>query len=211
MIQNVILDLDGPLLDGKMKHYTCYSEILRGLNYEPIGMDAYWQMKRERVGLAETLAASAAGAISERFKASWLELIEQPRFLALDRLQPCALSKLRKWRELNLRLILVTQRQHAEHLKSQLVTLGLASVLNDVIVCRHSEGGRGKVQRLQQAIPNISPEDCVWIGDSEIDVEAANSLGCPIWAVACGIRTADYLESLGADFVVPDITHVTLN
>ena len=208
MINTVILDLDGPILDGRFRHYACYRQILELRGYEPASLERYWGMKRERASLGQVLARSKAEAIYEDFQQSWLDSIEQSHLLALDRLQPGVIEKLRQWRDQSLRLVLVTLRRHPEHLYEQLARLGLDFLLDHVVVCDHGEGGLGKARRLKSSVAGISSPQCLWVGDSEVDIEAARSFGCPIWAVACGVRAESYLASLAPDFLSPDITYV---
>src|SRR5690349_19782781 len=97
-ISACILDLDGPLLDGKRRHYACYRDILAEHGYVALPCDAYWQMKRSRIDRRAQLAASGAGAIYDLFLRAWLERIELPVYLALDRVQPGALARIARWR-----------------------------------------------------------------------------------------------------------------
>jgi phosphoglycolate phosphatase len=210
MIQFVILDLDGPILEGKFRHYACYSQILMEQGYTPISLESYWQMKREQVNRRGQLAASGAESIYEQFLQAWLELIEQPQFLALDRPQPGIIDKLQQWRNSGLQLILVTLRRYPERLHAQLVELGLDTLLDYVLPCDHQLGANGKVAQVKKAVPQLSPENSIWIGDTEVDVEAARLLGCPIWGVTCGIRTELYLASLSPDFLSSDLVSINL-
>ncbi|MCW6050395.1 HAD hydrolase-like protein [Lyngbya sp. CCAP 1446/10] len=210
MIQFVIVDLDGPILDGKFRHYACYSQILMQRGYTPISLENYWQMKREQVNRREQLAASGSESMYEEFLQAWLKLIEQPQFLALDRPQPGMIDKLQQWRNSGLQLILVTLRRSPERLHAQLVELGLDSLLDYVLPCAHQLGANGKVEQVKKAVSQVSPENSIWIGDTEVDVEAARLLGCPIWAVTCGLRTELYLASLSPDFLSPDLSSINL-
>lgn len=210
MIQFVILDLDGPILDGKFRHYACYSQILMKQGYKPISLEDYWQMKRERVNRRGQLAASGAESIYEQFLQRWLELIEQPQFLELDRLQPGTIDKLQQWRNLGIQLVLVTLRSYPERLHNQLVALGLNPLLDYVLPCNHQLGAKGKFSQVRKTVSQLSPENSIWIGDTEVDVEAARLLGCPIWAVTCGLRTESYLASLSPDFLSPDLASINL-
>jgi phosphoglycolate phosphatase len=208
MTSTIILDLDGPLLDGKVRHYTCYREILNKYNYRPLDLHRYWGIKRERVGLRQLLATSGAEVIYEDFLRSWLEMIERPDLLKLDKVQSGAAEKLRQWRAQGVQLVLATLRRHPKRLYDQLAYLDLDSLLNHIVVCEHSEGGRGKAQRVREIIRDISPERCLWVGDTEVDIEGARAFGCPIWAVTCGVRSESYLRLLSPDFLSPDLTAV---
>ena len=210
MIQTVILDLDGPILEGRFRHYACYEQILATYSYTPIALEKYWQMKRERVDRRQLLAASGAESIYPDFSRMWLDLIEQPCFLALDQLQPGVIEKLQLWRGKGLQLVLITLRRHSKHLNEQLVRLGIHDIFDYVLVSEYSGGGTGKTQQVKNVLTDITPQQCLWIGDTEVDIEGARALGCPIWAVTCGLRTESYLQGLSPDFLSADVTQVVL-
>ena len=48
----------------------------------------------------------------------------------------------------------------------------------------------------------VPPERCVYIGDSEIDLETARNAGLDAIAVSWGFRSRAFLEKLGADPIV---------
>jgi phosphoglycolate phosphatase len=210
MIKTLILDLDGPILDCKFRHYACYSQILNMYGYTAISLERYWAMKRNRLPLKKQLLVSGAEAIQEQFLQAWLEKIEQPDLLRYDCLQLGVKEKLEEWRNSGLHLILATMRRFPKYLEQQLVNFGLNTLLDHVLVCEHQLGGIGKAQQVQKFLPQISPINCLWIGDTEIDVEAARYFGCLIWVVTCGIRTKTYLTSLSPDFTGSDLKHINL-
>ncbi len=210
MIQTVILDLDGPILDGRFRHYTCYRRILEEHGYAPISLESYWRMKLERADRREQLAASGAEAIYEGFLRVWLEQIEQPELLALDRLQAGVAEKLREWRNIGVRLVLATMRRYPERLNEQLADLGLDALFDHVVVCGHQSGGIGKAQQVKNTVANLRPVHCLWVGDTELDIEAAHALGCLVWVVTGGMRTESYLASLSPDFLSPDLKSIDL-
>jgi len=208
--RTVILDLDGPLLDGRRRHYAVYQAILRRHGYCPLDGAAYWEMKRERHDRRRQLAASGAEALYDDFLRLWLESIEQPEYLALDRVQTGAIARLASWKAAHKRLVLATQRRHGDRLREQLQTLGLDRYLDHVVVGTHAEGGQGKARGVRALPLDARPDECLWVGDTEVDVEAARALGCPIWAVWCGLRTKAYLASLNPDYLSADLTRVSL-
>lgn len=210
MIRTLILDLDGPILDGRLRHYACYRRILEAHGYVPLRPEDYWRMKRARAGRRAQLAASGAGDLYEEFSRAWLEQIELPELLALDRLQPGVTAKLREWRDLGIRLILATMRRYPERLEGQLVSLGIRAYFGHVVACEHRSGGVGKARMVRATVGGLDPERCLWVGDTEADVEAARVFGCPVWAVTGGLRTRSYLSSLSPDFLGPDLGSVNL-
>src|SRR5262249_1152691 len=119
-VRTVILDLDGPLLDGRDRHYACYRGILEAAGYVPGDADRYWEMKRNRAERRAHLAASGAEAIYEEFQRAWLDRIEAPELLALDRVQPGAPDVLGRWKDRGIQLVLATFRRHPDRLLDQL-------------------------------------------------------------------------------------------
>lgn len=206
----VILDLDGPLLDGRYRHYACYSRILLERGHRPMDLERYWEMKRERKDRRDQLSITHAQSIYDEFVASWLRLIEIPEYLALDRVHPWVVEKLGKWKHEGRRLVLATQRHDAVALGNQLAHFGLDGLLDHVVVCDHHEGGLGKARRVQEVAGSTADDEFVWIGDTEVDVEAARLFGCPVWAVCCGLRTETYLRSLLPDHTCCDLREVEL-
>lgn len=208
-IKKIFLDLDGPLLDGKERHYYCYLSILQKFGFEPVGIHEYWREKRSRRNHRELLRLSGAEEIYDDFIAAWSVLIETPEALALDKLQEGAVDSLRDWKKRKKDLILVTMRKDRQALEDQLRTLALRPHLDAVLVCDHARGGAGKAAEVRKLYPDILfEEDTLWIGDTEVDWEAAKSLGCNIVLISNGLRSQEYLETLQGARVKPSIASV---
>src|SRR5207253_2958443 len=111
------------------------------------------------------------------------------------------MEKLTQWRNGGFRLVMATQRHDPKALVQQLARVGLAPLLDQVVACDHADGGAGKAHRVREILAAAPDKRCLWISDTEIDIEAARNFGCPVWAVTCGIRTEPYLKSLAPDFL----------
>lgn len=211
-IKKIFLDLDGPLLDGRERHYFCYRSILQKFGFEPVGINEYWREKRARRNRRELLKLSGAEEIHDDFIAAWLALIESPEVLALDKLQEGAVDCLRGWKEQKKDLIVVTMRKDRQALDDQLRTFALYPLLDAVLVCDHAQGGAGKAAEVRKMYPNIRFEgNTLWVGDTEVDWEAARSLGCNIVLISNGLRSQEYLETLQGALVMPSISSVKDN
>jgi len=53
---------------------------------------------------------------------------------------------------------------------------------------------------------NLSPEDCVMIGDTTVDVLAGKRAGAQTVGLLCGFGTEDELRRAGADLIVNDLS-----
>ncbi|OQY44493.1 MAG: hypothetical protein B6247_30185 [Candidatus Parabeggiatoa sp. nov. 2] len=210
MINVIILDLDGPLLDGKFRHYKCYKDILEKKGYTPMLLEKYWKKKCNRQDRKQLLAVTGADAIYDFFLTEWLDRIENKEMLALDKIQLGAVAKLQDWRNSGIHIILATMRQHPKRLHKQLHDLKIKSFMDQIVVCDYRKGGIGKALAVKDVVQGLNPKHSLWVGDTEVDVEAARFLGCPVWLISQGIRSKEYLASLQADFLSDSITDIDI-
>ncbi len=49
---------------------------------------------------------------------------------------------------------------------------------------------------------NVSPEDCIYVGDSDVDIETAKNSGIPCISVTWGFRDKAFLLAHGASCIV---------
>lgn len=212
MIDTIILDLDGPILDGRLRHYQCYSDILLERGFTPIHIDQYWRMKRDRKNRHLLLSASGADCLYDEFLTSWIERIEQERYLAFDRLQPGVIQKLNVWKRENIRLGLITMRNNPVTLHRQLELLGLTPLFDKIISVNISREAAGdKADAARSFVDEERKDSILWIGDTEIDILAARQLGAKVCVVSCGLRITEYLAGLDPDFLVFDLNAVALS
>ena len=203
---NFIFDLDGPLLDGKQRHYQCYTQILQEFDCPVLAADEYWQMKRERRNRREQLAATGAEEHYDEFLRRWLERIEEKKYLALDVLQTDALSLLSRLQQENKCLILATLRQNAHHLYEQLGELKIQHFFQHIVAV-DSQDSVDKAAAVRAILQGKSGST-LWIGDTEIDSQSANKLGLPVALVSNGLRTRDYLAGLSPTYLGNNLTEV---
>ncbi len=211
MIRTIILDLDGPVLDIKHRHYACYSQILKGEHCVPLKIKDYWQMKRQGVGWPQILAATNAISIQGLFERGWNQLIETKEFLALDQVQLGCIEKLEEWAKQQIRLILVTMRHSPERLQDQLVEIGLRDYFNQVVVVSNgSHGSMSSKARMVEPFIGNQKEGILWIGDTEEDIQAARELQCLVYVVTCGIRDKSFLKQRHPDSIISNLKSVNL-
>lgn len=204
--RHIFLDLDGPLLDGKDRHYRCYTIILERYGYRPIPIDEYWEKKRNLLNRRDLLELSGAADIYDDFLADWLSIIETPDMLALDKVQDGALECLHKWKAQGIALTLVTLRKNILGLEAQLDASGLRSYLDAVFACDHADGGEGKAAAVRSlCLDGLSIPNALWVGDTEADWTAARLLGCAVILVSNGLRGESHLNSLKGAFVISSI------
>lgn len=203
-VTTLILDLDGPLLDGKQRHYRCYRDILEENDFKPISVEQYWDMKRNRVNRRDLLALSDAASFYDEFLEAWIDRIETRKYLQLDLLQNHVIELLSEWKTEKRRLILATMRKSPLNLTWQLEQLKIDRFFDDVVVV---SGGREAENKASEVKPRLrgNPADVIWIGDTEIDIVAARKLGMKVCALTCGLRTREFLSTLSPDQIEEDL------
>jgi phosphoglycolate phosphatase-like HAD superfamily hydrolase len=92
----------------------------------------------------------------------------------------------------------------------QLESIGLHAWFDHIIVVDSTDPGFDKASEVHPYLKNRILERTLWIGDTEVDVDAARRLGVKICAVSCGLRTTDYLASLKPDFLFSDVDSIRL-
>lgn len=197
-----VLDLDGPILDVIERHYRCYRETLAELGYSALPREIYWEMKRRPLDTSQILAATGATQSAKEFDRMWLERIEEKEYLSLDRVQKGAMDTLKKWKELDIMLVLATMRRNDSNLFWQLERLGLRSMFSEVVV---GPSIKAKAEGVAKKVREVDRRNIVWIGDTEADVRAARMLGVQVCVVDGGLRNMDYLCSLAPDFFADDV------
>jgi len=201
----IFLDLDGPILEGKNRHFQCYSEILKDFGGTPLNSERYWNLKRARVPRDQVLEASKFGASYETFANEWMERIESEKFLSFDVLKPKIRETLSEWRELfnNVSIELVTMRQSRPNLEAQLKRLNVIDCFDVITDCPPM-----RANTKYQALKGRKFNRAIFIGDTEEDVNTAKLLGIPSIGVLNGIRDKEYLL---ADYFANEIVDINFS
>jgi phosphoglycolate phosphatase len=173
----------------------------------PLPAADYWRRKRRGAAQAEVLARSGLPpARREAFERRFLERIEAPDALALDRLLPGAETALVALAGQGHRLALLSLRRAPAAFQDQVAALGIAGRFERVCSGRAAaDPVRAKVHLIEQVGYGAG---AVVVGDTEADVLAAAALGLASVGVTTGLRTAGYLRRIGAGTVVDRLARV---
>lgn len=193
---NLIFDLDGTLIDSRLRLYRLFQQLVpkSTLSYAD-----YWILKQSKMTNEIILSKEFdfdALAI-EHFKTEWMEHIEAPEYLSLDKNFPGmheALARLGK----QARLHVCTARQRQQTTVDQLVTLGLLHYFDSVMVTEQ----RRRKEDLIAFIPDLSQEDWI-IGDTGKDVQVGQTLGIKTCAVLSGFLSEKSLLLYSPDLILP--------
>lgn len=198
---NIFLDLDGTLLDSRLRLYKLFVELCPGVS---IGFDEYWSKKRKKVSNEQILENIGYNIDVFDFQRRWLDRVESEELLIDDKLFEGGSLLLSKWCQ-NYDLYLVTARQNALLVDWQLERLGLYHYFKKILVTRQKYS---KVELIRQNV-NISIDD-IFIGDTGVDVNTAKELGIISVAVLSGFRDRQVLESYRPDYMFECLTDIDI-
>jgi len=206
--RQLIIDLDGTLLDSSARHYAVYELISKYLKISPISFSDYWSYRRNGLSNLEVLLKfGLEKKYHQVAQELWFSKIESAEMLNKDRLFPGVIEWLYKWNAI-IDLVLITLRSNTKGLESQIKTFNLENYFFKILSIPHQfNGSNAKVKLAKE---NIEKNIIAWIGDSEVDIEAAKILGITAIGVSSGIRTGEALLNAGAIKLFDSITKIDL-
>ena len=211
MVKAVLFDLDGTLVDTLADLADATNAVLERHNLPTHGYDAY----RQFIGNgARLLVERAAGEEAKELHAVMLEeFVEEYNRRCLDKTRPYdgVLKTLDVLTNAGILLGVVTNKPH-----------GLAVKLVDHLF----DGRFGCVFGGSTAYPKkpdpqsallaaqalgVDIDECVFVGDSNVDVFTAHAAGIPCIGCAFGFRGEEELLTAGADSIAYSFTELQKN
>lgn len=199
----IFLDLDGPILEGKKRHYQCYRDIVERYGGNVLDINLYWDMKRSKVTREILLNKSNFQGTYEIFFEEWMKNIEDEKYLILDVLKPQIIEVLNSWKEFTSNIVLVTMRQNRNSLIQQLKNLAVYDFLDEIIDCPP------EIQNTKyEALKNKEFTSAIFIGDTEEDTKTAKMLNIKSIGITNGLRKKEFLD---ADYYYAEIKDIDFN
>lgn len=193
--RNIFFDLDGTLLDARMRLYRLFSDLVPA---SVLTFNEYWQLKREKkdhkyiLGQLYHYSDEALAA----FQQEWMERIETAAYLDLDKPFCNMVAKLQGLAATN-NLFVVSHRQHDESALYQLAKWQMDKYFQQVLITRQQSS---KAALIQQHCTNLQPSD-IFVGDTGEDIRTAQSLGIKSVAVLSGFLNREMLNSYLPDYI----------
>ncbi|MFC1516559.1 HAD family hydrolase [Thermodesulfobacteriota bacterium] len=205
----IVLDLDGTLIDNSVRHFEVYKFLSSNLGITNIlKQKEYWDLRRGGLSNIQVmLYRGMAPSLRNLVFARWMEMIENDEMLRRDNHFPGVKEWL--WNAEKLfNLYLITLRKNITLVNDQIDRMGIMSFFRKVICVSHDrDPATSKAKAFDmQARKKIE----VWIGDSEVDLQAAQIIGTKFIAVSSGVRDEKWLRSAGATEIYRFITEIDL-
>lgn len=201
---NIIFDLDGTLIDSRYRLYKLFQDLVPESSLD---FDDYWSLKRNKVsneGILREVFSFKESKI-KLFLHSWMELIEAPQYLALDKNIDGVISHIRL-NLLEFNLYVCTDRQLRDPVISQLRNLGLLSFFRNILV---TEKSKTKEDLILSEVKNLSSADWV-IGDTGKDIQVGHALKMNTCAVLSGFLSYEKLLPYCPDKIINSVSEFIL-
>lgn len=200
----IFFDLDGPILDVSERYFRVHRDIVEQLGGERIDKRKYWHLKRDRQSLSALLDWTEITKSEETYRAQWLHKIELMKYLQYDTVIHGSKEQLKSLRQRHT-LILVTLRQHRDHLDIQLKRFLIRSLFTSVLSASPTAADGWETKQRLIAESGFFTRDALVVGDTEVDIRAGRELGLMTVAVQNGIRNRERLAEEHPDFIIEDI------
>ena len=183
----VAFDLDGTLLDSRARHGVVLQDILSKYEIELDTSDLI-SFKREGKNNISWLESKGVDAVLARqVQKEWIEHIESPEYLVLDRLYEDSEELLQEYD--GCKRILITARSQENAVREQVKLLGLEPWFDEVFVvpsCETTSQLKADVLKEQNAL--------LMIGDTKSDAEAAHKAGIGYRHIDHGFHSRTFVE-----------------
>jgi phosphoglycolate phosphatase len=196
---NVVFDLDGTLIDSKLRLYCLFQKLAENSN---LTYEDYWNLKKKKISnefILETYLDYKKNDI-EKFNYEWMNLIESPYYLSLDK----CFEGVHETLEILARyaiLHICTDRQLRDSVFEQLSSLKLLPFFNQVLV---TEQKAGKEVLINRHVDGCSTKDWI-IGDTGKDIQVGKSLNWKTCAVLSGFLEKSVLKKYQPNLIINSV------
>ncbi len=211
----VMFDLDGTLVATAGEIHDAVNDTLRqfGLRRVDEGQVRGWIGHGTRALLAQAIASASGAGVelvraSDSFEALAAEFTRHygRRCGTRSRLYPHAQAVLVELRRREVKTAVITNKDHA-FTATLLLQQGLAQLFDAVLCGDTAPAKKPDPAGLLACMAafGVRPAECLFVGDSAIDVAAARAAGIAVWAVSYGYNMGHPVADAAPDRVLDDL------
>jgi phosphoglycolate phosphatase len=202
---NIFFDLDGTLIDSKLRLYKLFQFLVENSN---LTYDEYWELKQQKISNQMILVTrfGYSESMIQAFIERWMQLIEHEDFLKFDRVID-GVEKVLDILQQQADLYICTARQHKQLTLKQLEKLGLNEFFLQVFV---TEQKQSKNELISKNVSNLSASDW-FIGDTGHDIQVGKKLNIKTCAVMSGFLAGEVLTEYQPDIMLESVANFQIN
>ncbi|OGG11940.1 hypothetical protein A2Z00_03935 [Candidatus Gottesmanbacteria bacterium RBG_13_45_10] len=207
---HIFFDFDGTLISAEKRMYRLYADYCRRLGTVPIQQSLYIAQKKRGIRERDVTSVALGSEVDVYLK--WkLEHMEDPSYIQLDTLYKGVPTILKKLQKLGNSLYILTSRVGRAKLMNQVKQYNIEDYFIEIINTPGADGARCKTKGLSDAMVchHIHGQSMVLVGDSEVEVQAANNVGIACISVTYGLRGKEFFHSLGQSQTVDSVSELT--
>jgi 2-phosphoglycolate phosphatase len=211
-IQAVLFDLDGTLIDSAGIYFKIVAIVLERLGLPEVTRDEIlsaaehdpfdWLriIPKTNHHQADTLISSAWRIIEEAYPAMFQEEVRP--FDGVVNLLNQLVSKGKK-----IGIVTSTPRKHLDHKMKVLEKMGIANLINAVITADDAPQKKPAPDPLIECASRLGTPvpECIYIGDTCLDIQAGKSAGMRTIAVLSGFDRKEVLAAAQPDALIPSV------
>jgi len=200
---SVAFDFDGTLINCKIRQVEVLRSILRRKEYNILLFDfnKWWKFKTNGSNTFDALIKmNVSSDIAKDITKSWIDIIEKPEWLDLDKLNDNVISLLRQLKNSNKPIFIVTARKSEYSFLNQIRKLSIDQYITKYFVVHPFHSKEQKKEILDYLKPSL------FVGDTENDFYSAKKSGVQFIAVSSGQRSKQFLISKGINSIVDNIS-----
>ncbi|MDP3698728.1 MAG: HAD family hydrolase [Nanoarchaeota archaeon] len=212
MGKKIIFDFDGTLIDISERYYAVFCECCAAINISPLSKEKYLHLKRKGIKDAQILVQEYHLS-SDRiinFKQYRNSILEESRYLDMDRLHQSVRPLLAELQEKKYELVLLSLRDNINNSVNQLKNLGISDFFSKVIFTGPVPVGQSHADRkYQRLVEHFLPHDFegnYYVGDTATDIEASHKLGTKMILVGWGLGEMEKADKSKISFIVENFT-----
>jgi HAD superfamily hydrolase (TIGR01509 family) len=204
VIEGVLLDVDGTLIDSNDAHASSWAEALR-----EFGRDVPADQVRPFIGmggdklLPRFLGVDAESPVGKRFSERRARIFHE-RYVPHLRTTPGAKVLIQRFRSEEFKLIIATSARE-EELNAMLEQVGLDDLITKKTSADDAESSKPDPDIIEAALrkSDLDPERALLLGDTPYDIEAAARASVGTVALRCGGWDGDALSGARAVYDDP--------
>jgi len=197
---NIFFDLDGTLLDSKMRFYSLFQDLVPFSN---ISLDKYWELKRNKIDHKTILIKNFNYSEEDfnLFEKNFYKKIELNYYLKFDSLVDGTYETL-DYLVNKYKLYLVTMRQKKINLYTQLKKLNIYKYFFNILITKHKQEKIKLIRSVQYQ------NDDFFIGDTGYDILTGIRLGMHTIATCYGFSDKQVLIEYKPEFLIDSLSEI---
>ncbi len=207
----IFLDFDGPLIDNSCRLYTLYTDLISEFDKQPLPIESYWNLKRDRVKEEKILQISGLNdpVLIAQYLKKRFDCIESKHYLRLNKIVDGCFDTLRFLKQQG-ETILITTRQNKENLFWEVIQKKLNPFFSKIL-CGFDTSLSPSEIKMKMVKENgfMDGSKGIIIGDTEAEIICGQKVGLFTIAITSGIRSIDYLVTLKPGRIFNSITQVS--